>query len=50
MKTQKERYITQLIGKAEKQRLSSQDSEIGPIDIELAKAREMRDVSMISSP
>ncbi|KAE8539769.1 hypothetical protein D1P53_003706 [Cryptococcus gattii VGV] len=39
----KERYITQLIEKAEKQRLSSQDSEIGPIDIELAKARELRD-------
>ncbi|KIR97441.1 hypothetical protein L804_05125 [Cryptococcus deuterogattii 2001/935-1] len=39
----KERFITQLIEQAEKQRFSSQDSEIGPIDIELAKARELRD-------
>ncbi|WVQ88089.1 hypothetical protein IAS59_001823 [Cryptococcus gattii] len=39
----KERFITQLIEQAEKQRFSSQDSEIGPIDIELAKARELKD-------
>ena len=45
--TQKEKFIARLIEQAEKRRLPSQDGEMGAVDGELAKARELRDVSMI---
>ncbi|OXB34620.1 hypothetical protein J007_05721 [Cryptococcus neoformans] len=39
----KEKFIARLVEQAEKRRLPSQDGEMGAVDGELAKARELRD-------
>jgi hypothetical protein len=44
---QKKNYLESLFDKTEVNRLSGQDSVIGKVDAELARARDLRDVSSL---
>jgi hypothetical protein len=46
---QKEQYLKSLFDSAETNRLSDQDSSAGKVDAELARARDLRDVSSMAS-
>ena len=47
---QKENYLQSLLDNTEGNRLSDQDSTAGKVDVELARARDLRDVSDWTHP